>query len=257
MFPGRLRRLAQLAIGEVGAPVETHLGFEVILRTAPPPRQQLAARVHSLTFEPSAPEGAETSRSAVFARASELARQMAAAPAGFGGSVPTGVLQWEDGRQAPALSERVKGLAMGAVSPEPVLTEFSFKIVQRLPPEPVPRVRYASELPAPERAELRAVGELTVGAIEVLLRATERRAHAEHELPTATQARQRSLARHLEALDESADSGAKLSALRAFLAQTREQLGPRRYSRYEQALERELRSALLEGAPAYGADPAF
>lgn len=248
-FPTRMRRLEQLAVGAVGAPVETHVGFEIILRTEARPREQLAVRAAQLPFDPSAPEGSESSRARVLARAEALARSYAAEPARFGapGELPTFPQQWPSGRGVPAVELQVLSLAPGEVAASAAQSEFSFQLSQRWAPEPVASEHYETELPAPTEPDLEYhASTLTVTAWRELLLDGERLAQPELRLSAARLARLRQLHENAT-LPEPSESSEAAVAVQRVLHDTRALLGPAGHAVYLSALKRQLASQLLEG----------
>jgi parvulin-like peptidyl-prolyl isomerase len=159
-FPPRTQRLAELEVGQVGAPIETHLGFEVILRSAPRPRAQYRAarRVFAAPVIGADPSRAPTpgARAAVVKQAEALAQRLAHAPAAFAALDSDDAqwvdeLQWEDGRGSAELTAALARLRPGEVTPTPVDTEDGLVVAQRLEPQRFEPPAFASELPAPRR----------------------------------------------------------------------------------------------------------
>lgn len=249
--PSRMRRLQQLAVGEVGAPVETNLGFEVILRTEPPARKQYAVRAARLPFDPDAPETADESRARVLARAEALARAYSAEPESFGasGGWPTATLQWQSGRGVPGVEFELEKLELGKVASSPVQAEFTFVIFQRLMPEPIALVRYETELPAPAHPDVRIhLPQLPPESARELLRESDRLTEPSLGLSGLELDQIRRL--H-EGLPITAPSGspAAIAAIEHALDETQALLGPVRHELYLSALRERLASVLL-GAPA-------
>jgi len=263
-YPARLRRLAQLGIGAVGAPIETNLGVEVLLRTAPRARERYAARVTTLKYDPKAPDGAETSRSRVSEKAEALARTFTAAPPPVGGQAaaldagptlwlpgqseasrpPWELIQWQDGRGTPTLTAAVRALALGAVTPFPVLAPFSFEIAQRVAPGPELPARYETELPAPSTPDLDYhVGRLEPGALDAALRWAEN--HLSLSAQSAAVVSARLLAERARLLDPKAKPRDRGAALQALLERARALLSQRDYERYLASLQLGMAEVLM------------
>jgi hypothetical protein len=246
-FPPRMLRLGQLALGEVGAVIETHLGFEVILRTEPPARPQYAARIIRLPFDPAAPETADDSRARVLTRAEALARSYAAEPQRFGAAgelLPTPI-QWQGGRGVPAVELQLEKLALGAVSPSPAQAEFSFQISERVAPEPIAPVDYATELPAPAYPDVPFhLAALPCERQRELLRESGRLAAADLHLSRVKRAQLQKL-QEGAALAEPEDPSIAIPAVQRTLDELRTLLGPSVYEKYLSVLQRELAGVVL------------
>jgi PPIC-type PPIASE domain len=248
-FPARMRRLEHLAVGQVGAPIETHLGFEVILRTEARPREQYAMRAARLPFDPEAPETSESSRARVLAQAEAFARTYAAEPQRFGapGELPVAPMQWESGRGVPGVDLQLAQLGLGEVAASPVQAEFSFQISQRTAPEPSSPEHYATELPTPAYPDVAyQASQMSPGALRELLRESDRGAQADLRLSAAQRARLRTLHDSPVLADASEPSEAG-AAFERVLQQTQALLGRDGYSVYLSVLQRKLASVLLEG----------
>ena len=246
-FPPRLRRLEQLAMGEVGAVIETHLGFEVILRTEAPARIEFAAELLRLPFDPGAASGADESRERVRVRAEALAQAYAAQPERFGapGELPTMTTQWQGGRGVSAVELQLEQLQFGSVAPTPVQAEFSFQITKRLTPQPTAVVRYSTELPAPAHPDVPFhLAGLPRERQRGLLRECGRLAAPHLGLSRARSAQFRDLQESV-VLEEPNDLARATAAMQHALNEIETLLGPRLYQRYLAVLQRELASVLL------------
>lgn len=156
MYPGRMKRLMKLRVGQVAPPVETHVGFEIIRRTQPRARAQYRTRSIMLQFEPNAPRGSANSKDAVLAKGEALAMELSRDPSKFEALSNDALVddQWEEGRGVPALTLQVQKLELGAVAPEPVRAEFRFLIGQRIAPQELVPVSHRAELPTPAEPDL-------------------------------------------------------------------------------------------------------
>lgn len=264
-YPARLRRLAQLGIGEVGAPIETNLGVEVLLRTAPRPRERYAARVATLKYDPKAADAAEASRRRVFERAEALARAFTTAPARVDvpGAPPDAgptrvvlgqspqtplweLIQWQDGSGMPTLTAAVKALGLGEVTPVPVLAPFSFQLAQRVAPEAELPARYETALPAPSTPDLDyQAGRMKPAALDVALRWAEN--HLTASDPSAAVVTVRSLPERARLLDPKAKPGERRAALHALLERAQALLSPRDYEKYLASVQLGVAEVLMGG----------
>jgi hypothetical protein len=249
-FPLRMRRLEQLAVGEVGAPVESHLGFEIVLRTEERPREQYAARVARLPFNDAAPDDADDSLARVRARADALALSYASEPQRFNapGELPANLLQWRSGRGVPAVERQLQGLELGMVSASSVQAEFAFQIFQRIAPEPaVPH--YETELPVPARPDVAYhASQMAPAALRELLLESGRLAASELASASPVQLKRLRKLHERASFPVTSEPSEVGAALERVLEQTRTLLGPEGYGRYFSALERQLASVLLGAA---------
>jgi hypothetical protein len=156
-YPMRHWRLAELSVGEVGAPIETHLGFEIVQRTAPRERARYRARIFAPQTEISSevPRLDATAREQAFLAASTQALEFIREPQRFAALGERAfVLQWEEGRDNASLSAAFQTLPVGALTKVPVASEWGFIIAQRLDPESEAPVQYSTELPDPNEPDL-------------------------------------------------------------------------------------------------------
>lgn len=253
-FAPRLKRLRELEVGEVGEPIETHLGFEIVQRTAPRPRQQLRARllVHTRAF------GSELSSSVpereLLAQANAAARQFVQHPERFElAAADAPIEQWQEGRGIPGLSLLLPGLRPGQIAPAAVASEHGTIIAQRLAAEPVVARRFATELPAPAQPDVaRFLADLSAADAETFLRGL-----LEHL--QATLALGNELSEPLRRVHELGGRIApdtlpevRLALYRNLLEQTRELLPAEAYARYRDELNEGVRALLLGGADTLG-----
>jgi PPIC-type PPIASE domain len=250
----RRKRLQELAVGEVGAPIETHLGFEIIQRSAPRARPQFRARVLLVsppTLSTEAPSDGPSEGADLRERANALAQSFAREPARFAEpSVRAGVLQWQDGRGIAGLSALLAGLQPGQVASSALLSEFGPVIAQRLEPEPIVPKAFATELPAPEQPDVEHfLAGLEPDGSQSFLRALAERARDELGLTGTTAQRLRELHELRGQVDDTSLLDARLAAFHGILEGTQHLLEPNDYTRYRADLNRRVREQLL-GAPA-------
>jgi hypothetical protein len=247
-FAPRMKRLRELQIGEVGPPIETHLGFEVIQRTAPRPRAQFRARVfvHSGPLSSGPPDAAAERE--LLEQANALAPSLADHPARFE-QLAGEVLQWEDGRGIPGLSLLLPALHPGQITRSAVASEYGPVIAQRLEPEPVSAKRFATELPAPERPDAeRFLADLSAQELEGFLQATVQHARATLGLSDAVAERLRGVHQLRGRFADDALPELRLSLIHDLLEQTRQLLPADAYARYRADLDEHVQGLLLHPA---------
>jgi hypothetical protein len=131
----------------VGAPIETHLGFEIILRTPARTRTQYRAIARAFRFDPFT-SGAPSGRAEALAQAEAANRELLRDPTFFEREDSQGqVVQWEEGRGVPALTLELDALPSGMTTRAPVYSQYGFLIARKLEPEPVTPETFTTELP--------------------------------------------------------------------------------------------------------------
>jgi hypothetical protein len=148
-FGREIEVLSELRIGEVSAPVETALGFQVLLRTPNRRRREYAMERLMLRFDASLPEGTPGSKSVVRARAEQLAASLQDDPRPFDSlrrehccPEPTRVIE---ARESLALEQALAQLRPGQIAKQPLEYASVFYVVPRrielahLPPQRVTR----------------------------------------------------------------------------------------------------------------------
>jgi parvulin-like peptidyl-prolyl isomerase len=132
----QLEVLSTLAVGAVSEPIETLLGFEILMRTPERPREQFAADVVRIAFDPQLPQSRTEAWKAGHDALSALqarATSMAALQQRFCCSRTE---RWREGREHPDLTAAVASLAVGAFSPAPIQVDNNVVVLQRRPLEP-------------------------------------------------------------------------------------------------------------------------
>lgn len=239
-FPPRTKRLQELEVGQVGAPIETHLGFEIIRRTAPRPRAQyrsarLVFPVRAVSTDAPRPPD-PTARSAALKEAEALAQRLAQDPSGFDALGPYDV-QWEEGRESPELAAALASLRPGEFTPTPVDTEDGFVVARRLEPKPVTPRAFESEFPAPQEPELRQV-LASVPPTESALVIRGLAAESSLEPATATLLRELYDGHELAHMDVNTSPEARSRLLGDWFDRSRKLLGDDTYEGYRIALGR-------------------
>jgi hypothetical protein len=156
-FPTRMKRLQELATGEIGAPIETHLGFEIIRRT--PQRHRMQYRANLLVFpvdelNSAIPTNDPGGRAHALAKANGVAQLLSRDPTRFNQlGAEQMERQWQEGREFATLSDQLHELAVGQISAKPAASEYGYLIAQRLEPEAVQSVEYLTELPSSSKTD--------------------------------------------------------------------------------------------------------
>jgi len=160
-YPARMLRLQALRVGEVGPPVETNLGFELVRRTPPRQRADYEAHIVRIFFNPDAPAGDPSQRESVLAQAEAAARVLTRDPSRFDAEAEritrdkiVFFSHWQSARGDPSFTLQLERLPPGGVTPEPILLDTSFLVAQRVVPTPLPVAEIEFELPAPRAPEL-------------------------------------------------------------------------------------------------------
>jgi len=251
-FPPRMKRLRELEVGEVGAPIETHLGFEIIVRTAPRQRERYRARLAIFPVEKAdmdSPRVDAAASQAALARANLLADACSHGSACFETNVSqVGESEWEEGRRFATLSAELKHLRPNQVTPTPVASEDGYIVAQRLPTKGEPVTTWKTELPTPTEADtLHFFTSLSNTDATGFLK--EFAAHVVTDLALPSPKAEGLRKVHDIAGRASSDSSAQ--AQRALFegvqAATRELLGDVTYARYRSALNRAVVATLLRG----------
>jgi hypothetical protein len=251
-YPARMKRLRELALGEVGAPIETHLGFEIVRRTPSGPRQQYRARMLMFPFDEvdsQAPRENASARATALASARAAAKIVAADPARFDELGPTRVQQWQSGQELPALSVAFQQLEIGQFTPAPVTSEYGFLIAQRLAPEAGQPPRYTTELPAPSEPDVpHLFHDLSASEGAAFLSSLATEAQQLLGLADPVAPRLRALHEQGRRLDDNMPT-TRLGILNEIFDGTRELLGDELFARYRELLNRRAVAVLLGPAP--------
>jgi hypothetical protein len=145
--------LARLRVGEVSPPIDTALGFQILMRTADRERPVFAHEALELRFDPRAPPGSPDSEAAARELALQLAERLKHEPQAFDSlqrelyCLDTHV--WREGRREKSIQAALSALSIGAISPAPVRTAAAHVLLRRLDPERVVPSAPTFELPSP------------------------------------------------------------------------------------------------------------
>jgi peptidyl-prolyl cis-trans isomerase NIMA-interacting 1 len=147
--------LAKLRVGDVTEPIDSHLGFQVLLRTEPAPAREFAMTAIRLRYAASAKTDEPRSRKLVQQTALSVARTLREHPQRFRDFQTEyccdDVLRWSEGHERVPLETTLSALPMGGIAAEPIDIDSAYLIIKRLSPEAAPSAPPPLfELPAPE-----------------------------------------------------------------------------------------------------------
>lgn len=152
-FAREIEILSALEVGQVSEPIDTVVGLQLLQRTPDRPRGEYAIERLLLRFDASLPEGAPGSRSAVRARAEQLAQQAQSDPKAFDAQRSEECcadrIRLIEGREPPELEQLVARLRPGQIAEHPLEFASVFYIIPRrlelasLPPRHATRFELA------------------------------------------------------------------------------------------------------------------
>jgi hypothetical protein len=135
-YPREVELLAGLALGEIAPPLDSPVGFQIIMRVPNRAREHYAMEQLRLTFDPLRPAPDPSSKSAVLEQASALARELRENPTRFAELQKEHCCEysedWIEGRGTPALTAALSGLEVGQLATQPVQSESSYVIPRRV-----------------------------------------------------------------------------------------------------------------------------
>lgn len=161
-MPTEIQALARLEMGQVGGPIDSRFGFEILRRVMPMTRPTYAMAAIEVGIEPDAGETPDTASTRTLKVAEQIRRELKEAPGRFSDFQQNyccdRVQRWTSGRGDPKLSEFLDALALGEIAPKPLFYGSGYLIIKRLdprtlPPEP-PRL---FELPSPRDPDYEAI----------------------------------------------------------------------------------------------------
>jgi hypothetical protein len=153
-IPIEVQVLQGLAMGEVAAPLDSRLGFQIIKRTPNRKRKQYAVDAVYFGFDPAAPDAEKTSRLSVAREAAALAKELATDPSRFTSVKNTRwigpVELYPEGQGFPLLNQALEQISFEEVTPRPVEWGLSHVIGKRIDPATLPPLQPVRfDLPAP------------------------------------------------------------------------------------------------------------
>jgi hypothetical protein len=158
-IPMEVQVLQGLAVGEVAAPLDSKLGFQIIKRTPNRKRKQYAVDAIYLGFDPARPEVERWSRASVHREATTLAQELALDPSRFASVKKERWLgpveRYAEGQGFPLLNAALAQTEFGQVTPHPIEWGVNYVIGKRIDPAtlpPLPPIHF--ELPAPAAPNL-------------------------------------------------------------------------------------------------------
>jgi hypothetical protein len=138
LYPREMEALQGREVGSVAPPIDSMVGFQVLMRVPNPPRKDYAMTAIALLFDASAPEASASSRQAVSRKAQMLADLAAREPARFDElralNCCTDVLSWREGPEFAEVGPVLDELEFGEIAKTPVETIGQIVVPRRLDP---------------------------------------------------------------------------------------------------------------------------
>lgn len=158
MIGREIELLAASQTGEVVGPVDSAVGYEVLLRTPLRPRELFAADTIRLPFVPTLPEDDPESELSVRRHALRLHREVTLDPNRFpefqAEYCCLKVERWNDGRGPPGLTSVLSGVSIGGIT-APTKSEWNYVIARRRDPAALPPIPPPSfVIPTPTKPDL-------------------------------------------------------------------------------------------------------
>lgn len=158
-FSRELEVVAALPVGGVSEPIDSQFGYQIFQRTPVRKRERYAIRAIRLAFDLGAPVDSPMSKQRIQQEAIEListirgdSRAWARVQEKYGGGW---IETWTRGRGPNGVTEVVKGLKFGRLCQDPIESDRSFIIAERLDPTAVPPSQEPRfELPDPVSSQL-------------------------------------------------------------------------------------------------------
>lgn len=252
-FERRLEVLRSLAVGEVAPPRETHVGFEIIVRTPERPRQRLAARLLSINFDPWVAESDPKSRQGALRTALEAARELEAHPARLeelqSRYCCAGPAVWKEGREPPSLGAVLAALKPGEIASRPLRVPGAYVVAQKLDPAEVAlpaRPLAELELPSAEHVTLQSLlGLLSFDAAHEALSRLSRESAGALGLSSAVESELGAELANWAMASNTLMPKQRAVQLELALQQARTLLTDDLYARYRTALEEGLTESVL------------
>ena len=244
-WPGEIHHLARLAVGQVTGPLDSRVGFEILMRVPVVPQKAYAMTAIKMPIVngPMGEDPAELEQARLKALETVEGVRLAlvAAPdrlKEFQNKYCCDSIQrWVEGRGQPELTRLLDTLALGQIAKEPILLGGDFLLVKRLDPTRLPPEKpRLSELPLPSEPDYEAwlkynsegvkVAAASRGLVEKL---KDSGSLADEAAPIIAKALEE-LAARSEQLP--ADRGAVRAAVHATLASLERDLGADRYNAF-------------------------
>lgn len=163
-------------LGEVVGPVETEIGFQVLMRVAPRQAQAVAANIRSFTFWDDAPPDSDVSRGQVSADAAQELAALMDGSEGWAADELSAPMRWELDAAPVGVADLLRTVAPGELVPELVQSGHQLFILRRAEAVPAGTPPTAPKgLPTADRVDIKALVAHTTGAslTEATLRLAE------------------------------------------------------------------------------------
>ncbi|HVW28178.1 MAG TPA: peptidylprolyl isomerase [Polyangiaceae bacterium] len=155
-FPRCIEALAQTTDGAVSPPIDSPIGFQLLLRTSHPPETKYAQDIIRFDFHNGTSDNDPYSYAQTEARARTALAAVMTTPSLFSAFQKeyccTGTEVWTTGHAALPTLETLRSLAVGQVSSTIIIRNSAIYIVKRVDPADVPKIRFT--LPNPQEADL-------------------------------------------------------------------------------------------------------
>lgn len=153
-FPGEVHLLAGLKVGDVGGPIDSRFGFEILKRTPASPRQEYALTAIEVSAQAEDPNASDSAMARAAKTADDLVRTLRIAPDRFRELQQQyccdRVQRWTKGRGDVELTEILDHLSLGEMTRKPLRRDSGYMIMRRLDPATLaPEAPRTFEVPAP------------------------------------------------------------------------------------------------------------
>jgi hypothetical protein len=249
-LPIELMVLRGLEVGAVSEPVDTYLGFQILVRDPVTERAPYAASVIRLVYDPKAPDSSDASRRAMGQRAQSISRALQKDPEQFprfqDSLCCTKPEIWTRGREPNTALATIASLREGEIT-ETLESESSFIIARRIDPATIPAaIPVVFDVPAPAAPELDRLVRVTEShALAKFCRQFGEGVSSKLSLSDEVVAKLDALHTELATAFEKTDEPkARVNLLGTTFAQLRSLLGDASYREYRGLLDAEVESQL-------------
>jgi hypothetical protein len=157
-MPREIEALASMKPGDVSEPIDSPLGFEVILSTEPKARPRYAASFIKMAFYENGKTDDPNSKTNVQKKVDGVLRVLKGDPAQFAAFQTQYCCKdphvWSPGRMSTVLTNAVAALGVGQIADQPQMDGSEFVIAKRVDPLTVPVETVRFELPAPSKPNI-------------------------------------------------------------------------------------------------------
>jgi hypothetical protein len=234
--------LKTLKVGQIASPLDSPVGFEIILRTPVVERKRYAMSAIKVGFEPELSDEKPGSKAWARARALEFRAELKRDPSQFeriqAQHCCLGTKQWTDGQDEPGrLTAALSSVGIGEIPSEPVEHHWTYVVPKRLDPaqlEPTPPP--AVELPSPEHIDMADLMRRSAGS-EGFVREHHDTILSELDPPLALDATSlAALQESSSALDRASDPEVRVALFNSLDQQVHLLVGGQEHARYVHAL---------------------